>query len=291
MKKNNNKGFTFIELIIYMGILSIFMTAVVTLMASTIKSYKKMNARKQLQSMASESYDTLSDMLMSATDVRIYGTAYVATTTSGTTTYTKRTGFFVVPKDDETKDSTGALVRPGGVANRTETCLYTGSGVVSLADNVCYDIADVKAIDDVEHPSTDDEAMIDVEYIYIKYASGIDASGGTIYSYCTLKYDDAKDKIFVCRPQTDDSLYSTYASYDASDSAVFFDTKPNGSTDEAADSVYCKNVANFQMQVNASTGTFAIILELEDNTASSTYNLNGVVSLRNSFVLKKHDWS
>ena len=30
MKKNNNKGFTFIELVIYMGILGIFMVADVT---------------------------------------------------------------------------------------------------------------------------------------------------------------------------------------------------------------------------------------------------------------------
>ena len=42
MRENNrNKGFTFIELILYMAILGIFMVAVMSLISSTVASHKK----------------------------------------------------------------------------------------------------------------------------------------------------------------------------------------------------------------------------------------------------------
>lgn len=41
MRENNrNKGFTFIELILYMAILGIFMVAVMSLISSTVASHK-----------------------------------------------------------------------------------------------------------------------------------------------------------------------------------------------------------------------------------------------------------
>ena len=39
-KNNRNKGFTFIELILYMAILGIFMVAVMSLISSTVASKK-----------------------------------------------------------------------------------------------------------------------------------------------------------------------------------------------------------------------------------------------------------
>lgn len=41
MYRKNNKGFTFVELILYMAILGIFMVAVMSLVGSTVASDRK----------------------------------------------------------------------------------------------------------------------------------------------------------------------------------------------------------------------------------------------------------
>ena len=57
MRENNrNKGFTFIELILYMAILGIFMVAVMSLISSTVASHKKQSSRQKLQSQANDAH-------------------------------------------------------------------------------------------------------------------------------------------------------------------------------------------------------------------------------------------
>lgn len=277
MKKIKNKGFTFIELVIYMGILSIFMLAVTTLITSTVASNKKMNARKRLQTEATETYDSISDMLMGATEVKIYGTAYVGVTSAGVTTYNKvADGCFVVPDSGEVKEAgSGKLKLSGGVGPRQEGfVLDAGYSTVSN----CYDIADIKSFTDSSTPSTDVETFIDVTYLYIKYASDIDASGNTIYTSCTLQFDKSNQELRVYRYRSDTTPY------DVTMAESF--VQNNGT-----DNILCKNVSNFQLQVNAETGSFAIILELDDDLTSASYDMAGVVSLRNSYVLKEHSWT
>lgn len=273
MKKINNKGFTFIELLVYIGILSVFMVAVVTLVGSTLASYRKTTARKRLQTQATETYDMISDMLMSATEVKIVGSAYVTGTVSGATSLTKRDGCFVIPADEEKVDkATGAVIDGGGLAGRSETIKNGGSA------GTCYDIAAIKSFTSSDKPSDDPETMIDVKYLYIKYASDLKSDGTSVYTYCTLKYDDATKKLYVYKTSSSDDGFNEV------EAAKFYDNS------SANDSVVCKNVEQFKLQVNPDTGTFAIILELDDPQTSAQYDMNGVVSLRNSFVLKKHEW-
>ena len=92
--RNKDKGFTFIELILYMAILGIFMVAVMSLISTTVASHKKQSSRQKLQSQATETYDAIADILMGASDIKIDGTAYVQTGTS----FTQVTGSFIVEK-------------------------------------------------------------------------------------------------------------------------------------------------------------------------------------------------
>lgn len=291
VKNTNNKGFTFVELLIYMGILSIFMVAVITLISSTVASNQKMNARKRLQTQATETYDVISDMLMGATDVKVSGKAYVQTTTAGVTTYTQQNGNFIVAPydpanpDQYSKDSGGKLINTSSGTNYAvffRTAPASG-GVSPGGTNrglLCYDIADVKAFTEASGgiPSSDPETMMDVNYLYIKYASGLDASGNTIYTGCTLEFDSTAHELLIYRYRSDVPAY--YSGFMNS----FIEN------DSGVDDILCKNVANFQLQVNPETGSVAIILELEDTKTSATYEMQGVVSLRNSFVLKRHAW-
>lgn len=278
LKKSDNRGFTFIELILYMAILSIFMMAVMTLIGSTVTSNKKTNSRKKLQTQATETYDTISDMLMGATDVRIRGKAYIGTTTAGVLSYSPTDANFVIPGDDDEKAADGMLIKSGGVARRKQQVTGPGS---SAGTTDCYDIADIKPFLESTTPSSDMETCIDVEYIMIKYASGIDeTTKDNIYTYCTLKYDETARNIYVYRISTDDASFTSWTH-----EQNFLDY----STEEG--NILCKNVDKFQLQVNPETGTFAVILDFSDPKVGTSYDINGVVSLRNSFVLKSHEWN
>ncbi len=274
MKKSNNKGFTFIELVIYIGILSIFMIAITTLVGSTVTSNRKMTARRQIQNSASEAYDALSDMLMGATDVMIYGQAYTAYSSSAATT-----GCFVIAEEDPIKDTgTGAIygVKPSGeTADTPNTISVAGSSVT------CYDIADVMSYGDLDasadatdiektYIQADDSGMM---YIYIKYGSAIDSTEArdTEFTYCTIIYDADHEVIYV------------HKSTDASDESSFVYTANS-------EDVLCKDVKSFRLQVNPDEDSFSITIDLEDDLTSVSYSVSGIVSLRNSYVLTKHTW-
>jgi type II secretory pathway pseudopilin PulG len=271
--KKNNKGFTFIELVLYMGILSVFMVAVTTLVGSTVASNRKMTARKKIQTQASETYDTISDMLMAATDVMVDGNAYLGSASAGVN------GVFLVPDNlsgEYIKDAEGSAIKnSGGTTN------VTVSGAES-AD--CYDIADVKAYTDSSVSATDASTKITTNAdgdicIYIRYASDL-VAGDSVITYCSIKYcsstnadKDKRNKIYILRET--DSAYK----------GIFVD--PSGSESN----LLCKNVKDFYLQVNPDEGSFSINLDLEDSLTTESYNVNGVVKIRNSYVLKKHEWN
>lgn len=177
MKKNNNKGFTFIELVLYIGILSVFMVAVTSLVGTVVSSNRKMTNRKKIQNEASETYDTISDMIMGATDVKILGSAYVATTSAGVTSYSPVSGVFIVPDDTDTKGSGGELMSAGGIGRRT-VYIEKAGGAGLTPKGPCYDIADMKSFGDVTSPSTDDTTYIIPDdsgklYLKVDYASAL----------------------------------------------------------------------------------------------------------------------
>lgn len=277
MKKNTNKGFTFIELVLYIGILSVFMIAVTTLVGTVTASNRKMTSRKKIQNEASETYDAISDMFMGATDVQLMGNAYVATTAAGVTSYSSVSGAFVVPSDTDTKQDDGKLKTAGGVGDRYVKMTTSANPGSYTTKSPCYDIADIKSFGDAASPSMDTETFITADasgklYIKIQYASGLDTTtGDSIMTECTLVYNDADDKIYVYKNNVSGT-----------------DTFVDASGED--DGVLCKNVKDFKLQVNPEDDSFAVILSLEDPITAASYDVQGVVNMRNSYVLKKHKW-
>lgn len=72
-KKKSNSGFTLIELIIAMAVLAFLMTAISSLMGSSIMSFKKTKADIRVQTSAQETYNQLTDSIMQANNVIIQG--------------------------------------------------------------------------------------------------------------------------------------------------------------------------------------------------------------------------
>jgi prepilin-type N-terminal cleavage/methylation domain-containing protein len=73
IEKNENKGFTLVELIIAIAMLAFLMTAVCSFMTSCIASYKKAKADIRVHNSAQENYDKISDAIMEARNVYLCG--------------------------------------------------------------------------------------------------------------------------------------------------------------------------------------------------------------------------
>lgn len=288
ISKNKDKGFTFIELILYMAILGIFMVAVMTLISTTVASHKKQSSRQKLQSQATETYDSIADILMGASDIKIDGTAYVQTGTS----FTQVTGSFIVPEDTYVKSagSGSTLRKQGGVADVIQD-IVSDSGVIKKKSN-SYDIADVKPFGGAG-ASEDVHTFIDADYLWIQYSSELDKT-----AFCTITYSKTDKKLYVFRQEmSDETLNQAKQDLKSSDSAKVNQAQAMLSSctkyvdaSSKKGTVLANNVKSFQLQVNPADNSVAVIIGFEDTKTKETYKVTSVVGLRNSFVLKKHEW-
>lgn len=288
ISKNKDKGFTFIELILYMAILGIFMVAVMTLISTTVASHKKQSSRQKLQSQATETYDAIADILMGASDIKIDGTAYVQTGTS----FTQVTGSFIVPEDTYVKSagSGSTLRKQGGVADVIQD-IVSDSGVIKKKSN-SYDIADVKPFGGAG-ASEDVHTFIDADYLWVQYSSELDKT-----AFCTITYSKTDKKLYVFRQEmSDETLNQAKQDLKSSDSAkvnqaqaVLSSCTKYVDASSKKGTVLANNVKSFQLQVNPADNSVAVIIGFEDTKTKETYKVTSVVGLRNSFVLKKHEW-
>lgn len=286
--RNKDKGFTFIELILYMAILGIFMVAVMSLISTTVASHKKQSSRQKLQSQATETYDAIADILMGASDIRIDGTAYVQTGTS----FTQVTGSFIVPEDTYVKSagSGSTLRKQGGVADVIQD-IVSDSGVIKKKSN-SYDIADVKPFGGAG-ASEDVHTFIDADYLWVQYSSELDKT-----AFCTITYSKTDKKLYVFRQEmSDETLNQAKQDLKSSDSAkvnqaqaVLSSCTKYVDASSKKGTVLANNVKSFQLQVNPADNSVAVIIGFEDTKTKETYKVTSVVGLRNSFVLKKHEW-
>ena len=285
--RNKDKGFTFIELILYMAILGIFMVAVMSLI-STTASHKKQSSRQKLQSQATETYDAIADILMGASDIKMDGTAYVQTGTS----FTQVTGSFIVPEDTYVKSagSGSTLRKQGGVADVIQD-IVSDSGVIKKKSN-SYDIADVKPFGGAG-ASEDVHTFIDADYLWVQYSSELDKT-----AFCTITYSKTDKKLYVFRQEmSDETLNQAKQDLKSSDSAkvnqaqaVLSSCTKYVDASSKKGTVLANNVKSFQLQVNPADNSVAVIIGFEDTKTKETYKVTSVVGLRNSFVLKKHEW-
>lgn len=71
MKKTNNQGFSLVELILAIAILSIIMVSLASFMGTTTRTYTRTKNDIEIQEKGQQVYDSISDKLMQATCVRI----------------------------------------------------------------------------------------------------------------------------------------------------------------------------------------------------------------------------
>lgn len=296
MNKKNNKGFTFIELILYMAILGIFMVAVMSIVGTTVASNKKHRARQKLQTQATETYDNISNMVMGANLIMINGKGYIQKDSADV----EVTGSFIVPNPLYKKDAGSNNVLYKNENKKSVVTKKTTSG----SSSNCYDIGDLKSFQGTA-VSKESHTYIDVDYLWINYDSQI----GTT-SFCTISYDKTNKKLYLSR--TTDLTGTSYSAYQNAlltvkntnveglseeekkpikDSQEVIDTYTKYSNDTSNGTLLAKDVTSFQMQVNPEDNSVALIIGFQDKNTKEKYSVTGVVGLRNSFVLKPHEWN
>ncbi len=72
-KLNSNSGFTLIELIIAIAVLAFLMTAVSSMMGSSVMTNRKAQADLEVQTSAQETYNRITDAIMQAKKIYIFG--------------------------------------------------------------------------------------------------------------------------------------------------------------------------------------------------------------------------
>lgn len=78
-KLNSNRGFTLIELIIAIAVLAFLMTAISSLMTSSLITNRKTQADIEVQTTAQETYNKITDALMQAKSIYVLGYTYPGT--------------------------------------------------------------------------------------------------------------------------------------------------------------------------------------------------------------------
>ena len=202
------------------------------------------------------------------------------------------TGSFIVPEDTYVKSagSGSTLRKQGGVADVIQD-IVSDSGVIKKKSN-SYDIADVKPFGGAG-ASEDVHTFIDADYLWVQYSSELDKT-----AFCTITYSKTDKKLYVFRQEmSDETLNQAKQDLKSSDSAkvnqaqaVLSSCTKYVDASSKKGTVLANNVKSFQLQVNPADNSVAVIIGFEDTKTKETYKVTSVVGLRNSFVLKKHEW-
>lgn len=276
MNKNKNKGFTFIELILYMAILGIFMVAVMTLISTTVASQKKQRSRQKLQTQATETFDTISNMIMGAKDIRIVTTeaenklnddGSPKLDADGNPEKTNVSKSYVVPQDTQIVDKNGAISVSGGKLVMKDTAGKSYD---------CYDISKLTG-------------NITADYLFVSYSPA-----NNYTAFCTIQYDSDKNLLYIARA----------ADKDEPDSTSIPDEKLNADPDlytttynkyidgsSMKGNILAKNVSGFKVEVNPDDNSVNLEISFYDSRTNQSYSVNGVVGIRNSYILKQHKWN
>ena len=131
------------------------------------------------------------------------------------------------------------------------------------------------------------------DYLWIQYSSELDKT-----AFCTITYSKTDKKLYVFRQEmSDETLNQAKQDLKSSDSAkvnqaqaVLSSCTKYVDASSKKGTVLANNVKSFQLQVNPADNSVAVIIGFEDTKTKETYKVTSVVGLRNSFVLKKHEW-
>lgn len=298
--KNSNNGFTLIELIIAIAILAFVMSAVSAFMGVSVYNNRKAQADVVVQTTAQETYDSISDSFKQAKDIVIIGYPMTDADSDDPTYY-----FYASPGVVETK----MVTQPGSSTQVKQSSLKDKYfEAISDHNGDAIDTPEKTSVKTFDKVSTE---KIVVKQIFVSYATKID--GAPTASFTEETHSDFFGNTFKVDVETLSSGKKVYTADDVVTAIYTFDTFKVGNADKTylylekvyakqvtknivglldnktlyANSLYGKNTstkAPCVVNINATAGQISLTMEFEDK--GMTYSLDGLVNVRNSYVLK-----
>lgn len=278
--KRNNKGFTFVELILAVAIMSIIMVSIVHFMTTTSTVYSRSNRDNEVQSIAQDVYDQVYSCLMQANKVIITGHAKKADGTyDGLKIYASDSMDVLADEVSRVSQTTGSM------CNDQEKELKYILNTVTVQDTSgqhlpqpLYAFRSLKQKDATSGNDTFTE--LKVYALYVEYQTKV--AGGYETCYATFCYDDMEGKLYLNRHYDSDM---------ASEPRYFTTANLKSVIDyhrEAEDAnLLCQTIDTdgFRVVVDAENGGIGLILEFDNYKL--TYENQGMVKVRNKNVLTR----
>ena len=252
----NNKGFTLVELVVSIAVMALLAIAVGVLMSNNSIIFRKTKAEIRTQTVAEETYNDMSEMIMQAKSVKLTG---YTDSDSSVKTYVK----------DSLADASAGTY--------SMNALYDANAAVG----------------------TDPYNKFYPDIIEIVYP--IQQSGGTTID-CTLKYyfyryTDGKGKsrinVYVSRECTDPAYNDIWNALTDPNSPPWNPSKYDttySSYDETATHInrykawlLTDKLQDVSMDVNYVNQSIGLNMKFSDQNRS--YNSEGIVNIRNSYIL------
>lgn len=279
-QKLNNKGFSFVELVIAVAILAVIMVSISTFMGSTTAVYTRTTKDNEVQIEAQNVYNTITNSIMQANKVIIMlyddaGDAYASYDSYVSDDQADVVGF----------DSTnGRLVTYDSTSKKYKALKSFMIPMVNKAgDAGYYNATSAKAFQYLKTLNGTDYEYKEcpVRALFVEYQTK--KADGT-YGIANITYHVSKDgKLYMNRHDEDDSTWSipgttTYAGrIDFTENADnLLSTKLN-----YTDHINC----GFKVVVDADANSIGIALDFKN--ATITYDSMGMTKIRNSNVLTK----
>ncbi|MDE5965872.1 MAG: prepilin-type N-terminal cleavage/methylation domain-containing protein [Lachnospiraceae bacterium] len=279
-QKLNNKGFTFVELVLAVAILSVVMVSIVQFMTSTSRVYSRSNHNNEVQSIAQDVYEQVSTCIMQANKVMIYGLADGETDKK---LYVSESMDPIAEKAVRMDPATGRLcdnkekVLKYSVqywdANQALITLYSGGE----AKIPLYAFRYLKQ--DTDGDGVEELTNIKVDFLYIEYQTK-NSTGGYENCCVTFAYNDTNKKLYLNRHCASDSTIGNYVT-SVADIGVY----PDGKQKESG--LLCKvmDTDGFRVVVDAENNSIGLIMNFDNY--SLTYDSQGMIKIRNKDVLMK----
>lgn len=270
MKKKSNQGFSLVELLIAIAILAIIMVGIARFMGSTTKTYNKTRHDLEIQETGQQVFDMMSDKIMQAKEIRIgmNGKEY-AILGANQSTKIATDGSLVDDSDSKvaTSDANRELYAMQYLTkDDVDTFPVAGQKIDYIA--VYYDRSFTTATESAYGP------VVDVFYFYNDCIYMLREEGG--------KRSDSLN-------HNDDG--GTILSDSSSDLSLNIDVMLNDgikdisalSESELLDARVCQNVKNLYGYAIPADNAIYLQLDLEKNKVTNTSQ--GVITIRNSYVL------
>lgn len=272
-RKLNNQGFTFVELVIAVAMLSIITVSIATFMATTSRVYSKTSYNNEVQSQASEVYDQISNCIMQANKVLLYG--YLSDGAGG---FVSDAWYYV---SDNMSDVAGYETSTGAILDRNNSyimCMFGQKKENGGNDNRGQVPRAFQYLKNDDGSGGQQIKEVLVKALYVEYQTKVGSNYETCYA--TFYVSDAGD-LYLNRHYDSDSDIANYKPASSSTLVAVVDKTVSDT------SVLCNTLKDkgFSVMVDAENNSIGLVLNFDNY--SMTYDTLGMIKIRNKAVLTR----